>query len=230
MRMFVPMDRPVTSLPSLWAHTNNFLVIFLTFFLVALALPSFSLSSLSPPSRSFSLSSHSCCLLHMLFSNHFLFCALVVIFSFVHVSQFCIHFILALFWLLLMVITIGSCFVKWVLPLLCIHFVLVSIYDCNSHNSIFAHIAFTSIHSCNNRLDFCLWLQQLTHVLWVFVGFNFWVASKFLIISVVKVEQCWMVKFFSFLWPELYYWLIWCKKHLLKHIQWTPHFSNLITL
>jgi hypothetical protein len=51
-----------------------------------------ALSSLTPFSLALSLA-HA-------FSNHFPFCALVVIFSFVHVNQFCAHFILALFQLL----------------------------------------------------------------------------------------------------------------------------------
>jgi len=142
--MFVPMDSPITFLLTPWAHANKFLGIFLA---LALALPSFSLS---PPSHSLSLSSRS--LLHMLFE---------IILFFVHLLSssalctFCIHFIPALFWRLLMVITIGSCFVHLVLSFLCVHFVLVSIYDCNIHNLIFARTLLLSIYNCNNQLMFC---------------------------------------------------------------------------
>jgi hypothetical protein len=64
----------------------------------------------------------------------------------------------------------GSCSMKWVLPLLCIHFVLVSIYDWTNHNLILARIVLTSIYSCNNQLMFCELL--LVSISWWFLSFQ----------------------------------------------------------
>jgi hypothetical protein len=77
--MFVPMDSTVTSLPTLWAHTNKFLGIFFNFGLGTSLI--FTLSSLS---FILTLFSFSLSLAHG-FSNHFHFCALVVFFNFVDI-------------------------------------------------------------------------------------------------------------------------------------------------
>jgi len=149
MSMFVPMDSPVTFQPTPWAHTNNFLGIFLTFFGFPWHFPhSQSLLTLITLS-SLSLSSHSRCLLHMLFEIIFFFVhflssrALCMSMSFV-LTSFLLYFGFAYGynnWLIF-------CEVGLAIALHSLCFVF------------YVWLQQSQLDFCLHFLDFYLWLQQ----------------------------------------------------------------------
>jgi hypothetical protein len=153
MSMFVPMDSPVGLQQQLFGH------LFKCFFWLLWHFPhSHSLIALS----SLSLPSHSRCLLHMLFQIIFFFVPSLSSLALCMSMQFCAHFILALFRLLPMVITIGSCFMKWVFAI-ALHSLCFGFY---------LWLQQSQLNFCLHCFDFYLWLQQLAWLVFTVAPIN----------------------------------------------------------